>query len=104
MPHLIDWNEFKVKWEDGVYINHRILFYSNEPIGWAKYFISKKKPWICGIGLFIALPKLRGQGLGAQALQALMDEVSVMMDVGNKAAQAMFVKLGFVQEGLFKCF
>jgi RimJ/RimL family protein N-acetyltransferase len=111
-PHPLQWDEFKKKWDEGGYKTTRILFQAEEPIGWARYFVSDKKPWICGMSLFITLPNKRGQGLGALALRALMQEISeaypdvckfeVLTDINNKAAQAMFEKLGFEQEGLFK--
>jgi RimJ/RimL family protein N-acetyltransferase len=111
-PHPIEWGPFKLKWDEGGYSNVRIVFHAAEPIGWVRYFVSDRKPWVCGMGIFVTLPRKRGQGLGALALKALMREVSethqeickfeVMTDLNNKPAQAMFEKLGFVQEGLFR--
>ena len=111
-PLGISREEFMQRWKDGYYSTTRLICNDDIAIGWTRYFISDRKPWICGMGIFICIPEQRGKGLGGPALQLTMDEVSLahpevckfelMTDYNNKPAQAVFEKLGFVKEGLLK--
>lgn len=111
-PQIINRQEFESNWNKGQYKTIKFIHDGFEIIGWVRYFISDRKPWICAFGVFICLPEKRGKGFGASALTTLMKNIKkdyagvckfeVMTDIKNKPAQALFEKLGFIREGVFQ--
>lgn len=80
----------------------------DEPVGRCDLFMIDQANGSCGFGIGIGVPELRGQGLGTDAVNALVDfafgelrmeRVWLDTEASNEHAQATYRKAGFAEEG-----
>lgn len=78
------------------------------PVGRADLFLIDRTNGSCGFGLGVGDPALRGQGLGTDAVNALVDfafgelrmeRVWLDTEASNARAQATYRRAGFIEEG-----
>jgi RimJ/RimL family protein N-acetyltransferase len=100
------------RYESGAYKSIRLMMHDHKPIGFVDCMIERKAPWIALIAVIITVPSYRGQGLGLQAHELLLEEIKVTKpeikkieawtSTENFAEQKILTKLGFIQEGTFR--
>jgi RimJ/RimL family protein N-acetyltransferase len=108
----------RARYEDAVKGNGRDVFRfvicrldDDQPVGRIDVFEIDRQNGSCAFGITIGDPDLWGQGLGTDAVNAIVDfafgqlrmeRVWLDTDDGNARAQAVYRKAGFVEEGRFR--
>jgi RimJ/RimL family protein N-acetyltransferase len=108
----------RARYEDAVKADGRDVFRfvicrldDDRPVGRIDVFEIDRQNGSCAFGITIGDPDLWGQGLGTDAVNAIVDfafgqlrmeRVWLDTDDGNARAQAVYRKAGFVEEGRFR--
>src|SRR5690606_19047284 len=104
------------RWMTGAYRNDSratwIIWHRGERAGYCNFILHPWDEWVAVVGVILAVPELRGRGIGTEVHRLLVSEVfnahpgvekiEAVTDVENAAERRVLEKNGFKREGVLR--